>query len=469
MALKKSRVEMPVQDSEARKSNFDEVALGYTEEMALEEAARCLNCKKPFCVEGCPVNVRIPEFIKLITGKKYQEAINVVKSTNSLPAVCGRVCPQEIQCESKCILGRRGEPVAIGRLERFVADWEMEHGNPEVPEIKPNGKKVAIVGAGPAGLTCAGDLARLGYEVTIFESLHEPGGVLIYGIPEFRLPKDIVRREVDYVKRLGVKIETSFIIGRTMTIEELFDKGFDAVFIGSGAGLPMFMRIPGENLNGVYSANEYLTRINLMKAYKFPEYDTPIVSGKKVAVVGAGNVAMDAVRCALRLGAEKAMIVYRRGREEMPARAEEIHHAEEEGVEFHLLTKPVRILGDEKGWVKGMECIRMELGEPDQSGRRRPVPIEGSEFVMDVDTVIMALGTSPNLDTRPDHRRTGRPQVGGLITKSETGRTTKPRVWAGGDAVTGAATVILAMGAGKAAAKDIHEYLKAAARTGKHG
>ena len=460
MALKKSRNEMPVQDPQVRKSNFDEVALGYTEEMALEEASRCLNCKKPFCVDGCPVSVRIPEFIKLITEKKYQEAINVVKSTNSLPAVCGRVCPQEIQCESKCILGRRGEPVAIGRLERFVADWEMEHGNVEIPEIKPNGKKVAVVGAGPAGLTCAGDLAKLGYEVTIFESLHEPGGVLIYGIPEFRLPKDIVRREVDYVKKLGVKIETSFIIGRTMTIEELFDKGFDAVFIGSGAGLPMFMRIPGENLNGVYSANEYLTRINLMKAYKFPEYDTPIVSGKRVAVVGAGNVAMDAVRCALRLGAEKAMIVYRRGREEMPARAEEIHHAEEEGVEFHLLTNPTRILGDEKGWVKGMECIRMELGEPDQSGRRRPVPIQGSEFVMDVDTVIMALGTSPNpilvrtTDGLDAHK------WGGLITQSEGGRTTKPRVWAGGDAVTGSATVILAMGAGKAAAKDIHEYLE---------
>jgi glutamate synthase (NADPH/NADH) small chain len=460
MALKKSRNEMPVQDPQVRKSNFDEVALGYTEEMALEEASRCLNCKKPFCVDGCPVSVRIPEFIKLITEKKYQEAINVVKSTNSLPAVCGRVCPQELQCESKCILGRRGEPVAIGRLERFVADWEMEHGNVEIPEIKPNGKKVAVVGAGPAGLTCAGDLAKLGYEVTIFESLHEPGGVLIYGIPEFRLPKDIVRREVDYVKKLGVKIETSFIIGRTMTIEELFDKGFDAVFIGSGAGLPMFMRIPGENLNGVYSANEYLTRINLMKAYKFPEYDTPIVSGKRVAVVGAGNVAMDAVRCALRLGAEKAMIVYRRGREEMPARAEEIHHAEEEGVEFHLLTNPTRILGDEKGWVKGMECIRMELGEPDQSGRRRPVPIQGSEFVMDVDTVIMALGTSPNpilvrtTDGLDAHK------WGGLITQSEGGRTTKPRVWAGGDAVTGSATVILAMGAGKAAAKDIHEYLE---------
>ncbi|HQD86579.1 MAG TPA: NADPH-dependent glutamate synthase, partial [Bacillota bacterium] len=418
------------------------------------------NCKKPFCVYGCPVNVNIPGFIKLITEKKYQEAINVVKATNSLPAVCGRVCPQETQCESKCIHGRRGEPVAIGRLERFVADWEMKHGEAEIPEIKPNGKKVAIVGAGPAGLTCAGDLARLGYEVTIFESLHEPGGVLIYGIPEFRLPKEIVRKEVDYVKRLGVKIETSFIVGRTMTVDELFENGFDAVFIGSGAGLPIFMNIPGENLNGVYSANEYLTRINLMKAYKFPEFDTPIVSGKKVAVVGAGNVAMDAVRCALRLGAEKAMIVYRRGREEMPARAEEIHHAEEEGVEFHLLTNPVRILGDENGWVKGMECIRMELGEPDASGRRRPVPVPGSEFVMDVDTVIMALGTRPNPILVQTTEGLDAHNWGGLITGDQRGRTTRPRVWAGGDAVTGAATVIQAMGAGKAAAKDIHEYLQ---------
>ncbi|HAF67009.1 MAG TPA: glutamate synthase (NADPH), homotetrameric [Clostridiales bacterium UBA9857] len=460
MALKKNRVEMPVQDPKERKSNFDEVALGYTEEMALEEASRCLNCKKPFCVDGCPVNVNIPGFIKLITEKKYQEAINVVKATNSLPAVCGRVCPQETQCESKCILGRRGEPVAIGRLERFVADWEMKHGEAEIPEIKPNGKKVAIVGAGPAGLTCAGDLARLGYEVTIFESLHEPGGVLIYGIPEFRLPKEVVRKEVDYVKRLGVKIETSFIVGRTMTVDELFENGFDAVFIGSGAGLPIFMNIPGENLNGVYSANEYLTRINLMKAYKFPEFDTPIVSGKKVAVVGAGNVAMDAVRCALRLGAEKAMIVYRRGREEMPARAEEIHHAEEEGVEFHLLTNPVRILGDENGWVKGMECIRMELGEPDASGRRRPVPVPGSEFVMDVDTVIMALGTRPNPILVQTTEGLDAHNWGGLITGDQRGRTTRPRVWAGGDAVTGAATVIQAMGAGKAAAKDIHEYLQ---------
>ncbi len=456
---RRNRVEMPSQDPKERASNFEEVALGYTEKMALEEASRCLDCKRPFCVEGCPVSVNIPGFIKLITQKKYQDAINLVKSTNNLPGVCGRVCPQEIQCEAECILGRRGLPVAIGRLERFVADWELKYGSPALPEIKAKGKKVAVVGAGPAGLTCAGDLAKLGYDVTIFESLHEAGGVLIYGIPEFRLPKDIVRKEVEYVRNLGVKIETSFIIGRTLTIDELFDDGFKAVFIGSGAGLPMFMRIPGENLNGVYSANEYLTRINLMKAYLFPEHDTPIVSGKKVAVVGAGNVAMDSVRCALRLGAEKAMIVYRRGREEMPARAEEIHHAEEEGVEFHLLTNPLRILGDEKGWVKGMECVRMELGEPDESGRRRPIPIPGSEFVMDVGTVIMALGTSPNPILVQTTAGLGAHSWGGLKTHGDTGRTTKRGVWAGGDAVTGAATVILAMGAGKTAAKDIDEYL----------
>ncbi|HOV66679.1 MAG TPA: NADPH-dependent glutamate synthase, partial [Bacillota bacterium] len=367
----KNRVEMPSQDPEVRRHNFQEVALGYTEEMALEEASRCLNCKNPQCMQGCPVSVDIPGFIKLIKERDYQGAIDIVKATNSLPAVCGRVCPQEIQCESKCILGRRGEPVAIGRLERFVADWEMTNGNSDGPQVCRNGKKVAIVGAGPAGLTCGGDLAKLGYNVTIFESLHEPGGVLMYGIPEFRLPKNIVKKEVDYVKKLGVNIELNFIVGRTLTIDEIFEQGFDAVFVGSGAGLPMFMHIPGENLNGVYSANEYLTRINLMKAYLFPEYDTPIVSGKKVVVVGAGNVAMDSVRCALRLGAEKAMIVYRRGREEMPARAEEIHHAEEEGVEFHLLANPVRILGNDQGWVSGTECIRMELGELDRSGRRR--------------------------------------------------------------------------------------------------
>ncbi|HHY17597.1 MAG TPA: NADPH-dependent glutamate synthase [Firmicutes bacterium] len=455
----KDRTQMPVQDPKVRASNFNQVALGYTEEMALNEASRCLNCKKPFCMEGCPVSVNIPGFIKLVKEQKYQEAINVVKSTNNLPAVCGRVCPQESQCESKCILGRRGQPVAIGRLERFVADWEIEHGTPEITKNAPNGKKVAVVGAGPSGLTCAGDLAKLGYEVTIFESLHEPGGVLIYGIPEFRLPKSVVRKEVDYVKSLGVNIETSFIVGRTLTIDDILHEGFDAVFVGSGAGLPMFMHIPGENLNGVYSANEYLTRINLMKAYLFPDYDTPIVSGKKVAVVGAGNVAMDSVRSALRLGADKAMIVYRRGREEMPARAEEIHHAEEEGVELNLLTNPVRILGDEKGWVKGMECIKMQLGEPDKSGRRRPVPIPGSEFVLDVDTVIMALGTSPNPILPSTTEGLNAHSWGGLVADENTGRTTKPRVWAGGDAVTGSATVILAMGAGKAAAKDIHEYL----------
>ena len=456
----KNRVEMPSQDPEVRRHNFQEVALGYTEEMALEEASRCLNCKNPQCMQGCPVSVDIPGFIKLIKERDYQGAIDIVKATNSLPAVCGRVCPQEIQCESKCILGRRGEPVAIGRLERFVADWEMTNGNSDGPQVCRNGKKVAIVGAGPAGLTCGGDLAKLGYSVTIFESLHEPGGVLMYGIPEFRLPKNIVKKEVDYVKKLGVNIELNFVVGRTLTIDEIFEQGFDAVFVGSGAGLPMFMHIPGENLNGVYSANEYLTRINLMKAYLFPEYDTPIVSGKKVVVVGAGNVAMDSVRCALRLGAEKAMIVYRRGREEMPARAEEIHHAEEEGVEFHLLANPVRILGNDQGWVSGIECIRMELGEPDRSGRRRPIPIPGSEFVMEADTVVMALGTSPNPILVKTTDGLNAHSWGGLVADEHTGRTSRPRVWAGGDAVTGSATVILAMGAGKIAANDIHEYLE---------
>ncbi len=460
MMAVKNRVEMPSQDPEVRRHNFQEVALGYSEEMALEEASRCLNCKNPQCMQGCPVSVDIPGFIKLIKEGDFQGAIDVVKATNSLPAVCGRVCPQETQCESKCILGRRGEPVAIGRLERFVADWEMANGNSDGLDVPRNGKKVAIVGAGPAGLTCGGDLAKLGYDVTIFESLHEPGGVLMYGIPEFRLPKSIVKKEVDYVRKLGVSIQLNFVVGRTLTIDEIFEQGFDAVFVGSGAGLPMFMHIPGENLNGVYSANEYLTRINLMKAYMFPEYDTPIASGKKVVVVGAGNVAMDSVRCALRLGAEKAMIVYRRGREEMPARVEEIHHAEEEGVEFHLLTNPVRILGNEKGWVSGIECIKMELGEPDRSGRRRPIPIPGSEFVMEADTVVMALGTSPNPILVKTTDGLNAQPWGGLIADECTGRTSRPRVWAGGDAVTGSATVILAMGAGKTAAKDIHEYLE---------
>lgn len=455
----KPRVEMPVQDPKERIRNFSQVALGYTEEMAIAEASRCLQCKKPTCIAGCPVSVDIPGFIKLLREKKYQEAINTIKETNNLPAICGRVCPQEHQCEAKCVLARTGQPIAIGRLERFVADWEYAHGNAEVKKVPTNGRRVAVVGSGPAGLTCAADLAKLGYDVTIFESLHAPGGVLIYGIPEFRLPKDVVKREVEYVKSLGVKIEANVVVGRTLTLDDLFEQGYQAVFVGTGAGLPMFMHIPGENLNGVYSANEFLTRINLMKAYEFPKTDTPIKCGKKVAVVGAGNVAMDAVRCALRLGAEKAMILYRRGREEMPARAEEVFNAEQEGVEFHFLTNPVKILGDDKGWVKGVECIKMKLGEPDKSGRRRPIPIPNSEFVIEADTVVMALGTRPNPILAQTTKGLNAQSWGGLIADEKTGRTTKPRVWAGGDAVTGSATVILAMGAGKQAAKDIHKYL----------
>lgn len=456
----KQRVEMPVQDPRERIKNFSPVALGYSEEMAIQEAARCLQCRNPLCVTGCPVAVNIPGFIALIKEKRFQDAINLIKQSNNLPAICGRVCPQEHQCEEKCVLARTGQPIAIGRLERFAADWEAANGAVNVPEITPNGHKVAVIGSGPAGLTCAGDLARLGYEVTIFESLHEPGGVLMYGIPEFRLPKEVVRREVEYVKKLGVKIETDVVVGRTLTIDDIFRRGYEAVFVGTGAGLPMFMHIPGENLNGVYSANEWLTRINLMKAYCFPEFDTPIKRGKRVAVVGAGNVAMDAVRSALRLGAEKAMIIYRRGRQEMPARAEEVHNAEEEGVEFHFLTNPVRILGDDKGWVTGLECIRMELGEPDKSGRRRPVPVPGSEFVIEADIVIMALGTTPNPILAKTTEGLEAEAWGGLKVDEKTGRTTRPRVWAGGDAVTGSATVILAMGAGKTAARDIHQYIQ---------
>jgi glutamate synthase (NADPH/NADH) small chain len=450
---------MPMQDPKERSKNFSQVATGYTEEMALAEASRCLQCKNPLCVSGCPVSVQIPTFIGFLKQKKYREAIDAIKATNNLPAICGRVCPQESQCEAKCVLVKTGQPIAIGRLERFAADWEGQNGT-ATPEKAPSlGKKVAVVGAGPSGLTAAGDLAKLGYDVTIFESLHAPGGVLIYGIPEFRLPKDVVKREVDYVKALGVKIETDVVIGRTITIDDLFEDGFEAVYVASGAGLPMFMRIPGENLNGVYSANEWLTRINLMKAYQFPEWDTPVKRGKKVAVVGAGNVAMDAVRSALRLGAEKASIVYRRSRAEMPARAEEVENAEEEGVEFNFLTNPVEILGDEKGWVTGLKCVKMELGEPDKSGRRRPVPIPGSEFVMECDIVIMALGTSPNPVISQTTSGLEAQTWGGIIADEKTGRTTRPRIWAGGDAVTGSATVILAMGAGKAAAKDIHEFL----------
>jgi len=455
----KQRTPMPMQDPKVRATNFDQVAQGYTEEMAITEASRCLQCKNPVCMTGCPVAVKIPNFIKHLKERNFQAAIDTIKETNNLPAICGRVCPQEHQCESKCVLARTGQPIAIGRLERFAADWGAEHGSNEVEKPQSNGKKVAVVGAGPAGLTCAGDLAKLGYDVTIFESLHAPGGVLIYGIPEFRLPKEVVKREVDYVKKLGVKIETDVVVGRSITIDDLFEDGFEAVFVGSGAGLPMFMHIPGENLNGVYSANEWLTRINLMKAYLFPEYDTPIKRGKRVAVVGAGNVAMDSVRSALRLGAEKAFIVYRRGRAEMPARLEEIENAEEEGVEFHLLTNPVRVVGDDKGWVTGLECVKMELGEPDKSGRRRPVPIPGSEFIIECDIVVMALGTNPNPIISSTTPGLETKDWGGLIA-TETGRTTRRGVWAGGDAVTGSATVILAMGAGKAAAKDIDEYLK---------
>ena len=458
--VKVPRQKMPEQDPKVRTHNFEEVPFGYTEEIAIIEAKRCIQCKKPGCIEGCPVEVDIPAFIRLITEGKFIEAGRTIKETNSLPAVCGRVCPQEDQCEKVCVLGKKWEPVAIGRLERFAADYEREKGQISIPEVAaPTGKKVAVVGAGPSGLTIAGDLVKLGYEVTIFEALHKAGGVLIYGIPEFRLPKRIVEAEVDYVRKIGVKIETNAVIGRIRTVDELFADGFAAVYLGVGAGAPVFMNVPGENLSGIYSANEYLTRSNLMKAYLFPEYDTPIVRGKNVAVIGGGNVAMDSVRTALRLGAENAYIIYRRTEVEMPARIEEVHHAKEEGVQFKLLTNPVEYLGDENGWVKGMRCQRMELGEPDESGRRRPVPLQGSEYVIDVDTVVVAVGTmanpiipatTPGLET---NRR------GYLITKDETGKTSREGVYAGGDIVTGSATVILAMGAGKKAARAIHEYL----------
>ncbi len=452
------KVPVREQDPKVRAKNFEEVCLGYNIEEAKEEASRCLKCKNPQCQKGCPVSIDIPSFIKEVEDGNIEEAAKIIGRSSALPAVCGRVCPQESQCEGKCIRGIKGEPISIGKLERFVADWSRENGIEPEKSAESNGKKVAVIGSGPSGLTCAGDLAKLGYDVTIFEALHEPGGVLVYGIPEFRLPKDtVVKHEIENVKKLGVKIETNVVIGHSTKIDELLnEEGFDAVFIGSGAGLPRFMGIPGESANGVFSANEYLTRSNLMKAFK-EEYDTPIVAGKKVAVVGGGNVAMDAARTALRLGAE-VHIVYRRSEEELPARVEEVHHAKEEGVIFDLLTNPVEILEDEKGWVKGMKCIRMELGEPDASGRRKPVEIPGSEFIMDVDTVIMSLGTSPNplissttvgLDT--DRRK--------CIIADETGKTTKEAVYAGGDAVTGAATVILAMEAGKAGAKGIHEFL----------
>lgn len=454
------RHKMPEQDPKIRIRNFNEVPTGYTEELAIAEAKRCIQCKKPGCIAGCPVDVNIPGFIALIAEGKFMEAALKLKETNALPAVCGRVCPQEDQCEKVCILGKKGEPVAIGRLERFAADYERRSGKIAVPpRTQPNGKRVAVVGAGPAGLTIAGDLVKLGYDVTVFEALHKAGGVLVYGIPEFRLPKAIVEAEVDYLKKLGVKIVTNAVIGRIQTVDELFAEGFDAIFLGVGAGAPVFMNIPGENLSGIYSANEYLTRSNLMKAYRFPEYDTPIARGKNVAVIGGGNVAMDSVRTALRLGADNATIVYRRTDVEMPARIEEVHHAKEEGVQFKLLTNPVEYVGNQEGWVTGMRCQQMELGEPDDSGRRRPVPIRGSEFVIPVDTVVVAVGTmaNPIVPATTPGLETNR--WGYIVTKGDSGETSREGVYAGGDIVTGSATVILAMGAGRQAANAIHGYL----------
>ena len=454
-----NRVPVREQDPKVRATNFDEVCLGYNMEEAMEEASRCINCKNAKCIQGCPVSINIPAFVKAVKEGKITEAADIIAESSALPAICGRVCPQETQCEGKCIRGIKGDPISIGKLERFVADYSREHGYvPKKPETT-NGKKVAIIGSGPAGLTCAGDLAKLGYEVTIFEALHEPGGVLTYGIPEFRLPKDeVVQKEIDNVRKLGVKIECNVVIGKSVTIDQLMEEeGFEAVFIGSGAGLPKFMGIPGENAVGVFSANEFLTRNNLMKAFR-DDYDTPIFRGTKVAVVGGGNVAMDAARTALRLGAT-TYIVYRRSEAELPARVEEVHHAKEEGIIFHLLTNPTEILEDEKGWVKGMKCVRMELGEPDASGRRRPVVIPDSEFTLDVDTVIMAIGTSPNplISSTTEGLEINKWKC--IVAEETNGQTSKNGVFAGGDAVTGAATVILAMEAGKAGAKGIHEYL----------
>ena len=472
--MKIPRQEMPVQTPEDRVQNFQEVALGYTLELAKREAERCLQCKEPHCMEGCPVEVRIPEFIKAVRDGDMAEAVKIMKDKNNLPAICGRVCPQEVQCESRCILGKKGEPVAIGRIERFVGDYELANKTFELAKGPATGKKVAIIGSGPAGITCAVDLARMGHEVTIFESLHTPGGVLVYGIPEFRLPKEsVIKAEIETAaKALSIRILTDYVIGRTLTIDEL-QAEYDAIFLGTGAGLPMFMRIPGINLNGVMSANEFLTRSNLMKGYRFPEFDTPLKVGKRVAVIGAGNVAMDAARSALRLQSLKAgrngdqaepgsevHIVYRRSSAEVPARLEEVHHAKEEGVIFDFLTNPVEILGDEKNAVRAMRCIRMELGEPDQSGRRSPVPIQGSEFDMEVDEVIFALGTSPNPLVFTNAGGLERSKHGTVVADQEHGRTTIKGIWAGGDVVTGAATVISAMGAGKRAAADIDRYLK---------
>ncbi len=456
--IKKS-VPMAEQEPEERIHNFNEVPLGYTPEEAIAEATRCLQCVNPTCIKGCPVHIRIPDFIQAIKDGDFAKSIAIIKEDSSLPAVCGRVCPQEEQCQEKCIMGKIGDPISIGKLERFVADWEASQGIEVTPVKEKREGKVAIIGAGPAGLTAAGELAKYGYEVVIFEALHDTGGVLRYGIPEFRLPKSIIDREVEYIKRLGVRIELDTVIGRTLSIDDLWADGFDAIFIGTGAGLPRFMGIPGENLNQVYSANEFLTRVNLMKAYLFPEYDTPIKIGRRVGIVGGGNVAMDAARTAVRLGAEKVYVIYRRTEKEMPARIEEIAHAKEEGIVFHFLSNPVEILGDDDGNVIGMRCIRMQLGEPDESGRRRPIPIEGSEFTIELETVVMSIGTGPNpilLKAFPGLKLTKR---GYIEADPETGATSIEGVYAGGDIVTGSATVILAMGAGKKSAKAIHEYI----------
>ena len=466
MAEKKAEKEkiprqpMPEQAPDVRRRNFDEVPFGYSREQAVKEAERCLQCKRPSCIDGCPVSVDIPGFIRLIKEGDFRKSIHKIWGKNALPAVCGRVCPQENQCEGVCIIGKKGDPVAIGNLERFVADLEREQGKGDLPsKAEPTGKKVGVVGSGPSGLTVAGDLILKGHDVTIFEAFHKPGGVLVYGIPEFRLPKEIVFSEVNILERLGVKLECNKVVGRIVSLDELFEEGFDAIYLGVGAGLPRFLNIQGENLIGIYSANEYLTRSNLMKAYLFPDYDTPIAKGKNVAVFGAGNVAMDSARTAMRLGADKVRIVYRRSREEMPARPEEIHHAEEEGIEFYLLTIPTKFVGDENGRLTGMECIKMELGEPDESGRRRPVPIEGSDFELECDLAVIAVGAGANplLTQSTDDLKLNK--WGYIEAEPETGKTNKKGVWAGGDIVTGSATVILAMGAGRRASSSIHKYL----------
>ncbi len=456
-----NRVAMPRQDPKVRARNFNEVALGYSAEQALAEANRCIQCPKRACVAGCPVEIDIPGFIQAIRDGDMPEAVRILKSKNALPGICGRVCPQETQCEVVCSLAKKDAPIAIGRLERYVADWERANIGMAVPDpTPPTGKKVAVIGSGPAGLTAAADLAKMGHSVTIFEALHVAGGVLMYGIPEFRMPKDIVQTEVDYVTSLGVKLELDAVIGKIDTVDELLNGGYDAVFLGTGAGLPMFLNIPGENLNGIYSANEFLTRVNLMKAYKFPKYDTPVKVGKRVAVIGGGNVAMDSARCALRLGAEKVYIVYRRSEKELPARREEVENAQEEGIDFRLLTNPKRFLGNEKNQVIGMECYEMELGEPDESGRRRPIVKEGSEFIIDVDVVVVALGTTPNPLIAQTTEGLETTRQGTVVADEETGKTVKAGVWAGGDIVTGAATVISAMGAARHAATDIDAYLR---------